>query len=371
MQQSADANPQITVALHGVRLMLSSEREDFLAFARGYLAPLASEDGGTPQVRVEVAWDARGLDGEGDGASAGMEQLGRRLWAGPERLRFAEIWQFPGLSVDVAWQGDTLMVNAVFVWPSRRAKWFAALLPGPRAQLFVGLIYYLVYFPWMWWLERECGWTLLHAAALSVPGGLGAFAPQEGVVLSGLPGSGKSTTTLAFLSRSEWQVVSDNLLFTDGQQVFACVEPIHVDDRARALAGGEEDLKGRLRPTRRRFSHGRQDYEVTPAARCPFTTPRVVGFIHVGRQTAVRRLDAEEGVRRLLANDYLAKEWQAYQESAAAMHQVWPAIGDQERRRASLSALARSSPCYEVTIARGENVSRAVSGVLQAIEADL
>ena len=60
-------------------------------------------------------------------------------------------------------------------------------------------------------------------------------------------------------------------------------------------------------------------------------------------------------------------EWVAYQESAAAMHQVWPTIGDQERRWENLAALTRSVPCYDVTIARNENVQRAMKYVTQAM----
>jgi len=52
------------------------------------------------------------------------------------------------------------------------------------------------------------------------------------------------------------------------------------------------------------------------------------------------------------------------------MHLVWPKVGDQEQRRANLLALTQSVPCYGVTMARGENVSRAVSTVLRTMEAE-
>jgi hypothetical protein len=191
------------------------------------------------------------------------------------------------------------------------------------------------------------------------------------MVFSGLPGCGKSTTTLAFLNQPGWQIVSDNLLFTDGRRVFACVEPIHVDERTRALVGNGDHLRGRVSATGRHFSHGRQDYEVTAAARALSTTPRALGFLHVGPEMAVRRLDADDGARRLLANDHLAKEWLAYQESAAAIHQIWPDVGDLERRRANLWALAHTVPCYDVIMARGENVGHAVSTILLEMEKDI
>lgn len=384
MKQIEDGNTQITATLHGVRLTLHSEQRDFIAFARAYLASLVDkvvepEGEDTSHIHVQLTWDTHLPAWVLRGSADGMEQLGRRLWAGPGRLRFTEIWQLPGLALDVTGRvgsadlatGEMLTVQAAYTWASRRARWLASLLPAARERLFVGLIYYLVYFPWAWWLERERGWTLLHAAAVTTPTGAGSFGPQNGVLFSGLPGCGKSTTTLAFLNQPEWQIVSDNLLFTDGQRAFACVEPIHVDARTRALVGDAGDLSGRVRPTARDFSHGRQDYEVSAAARTLSTTPRAVGFLHVGREMAIRRLDPGDSARRLLANDALAKEWSAYQESAAAVHQVWPTVGDYERRRANLWALAQSMPCYDVAIARDAHVSRAVSTILQTIEADI
>ncbi len=343
---------RLVISLHQTRLTLTTERGDFLTFARSYLGPLLDRSGAEPNIEVALTWDAA-LSDEGP---AGLEQLGRRLWAGPHHLRHTEIWQSPGLQMDVSWQGATLNVQAAYVWPSRRARWFARLMPGARERLFVLLIYYLVYFPCAWRLERESGWTLLHASAIA--------ASKGGLVFSGLPGCGKSSSALAALNAPEWRIVSDNLLFTDGAQVFACPEPIHVDAKTRALAG---DLAGCVRPTGRRFSHRRQDYEIAPEARRQSATPHALGFLHVGQETSVRPIDSATAARRLMANDFLAKEWIAYQESAAAMHQVWPSIGDHERRIENLSALARSVPCYDVAVARDRDVRRAMQTITQAM----
>jgi hypothetical protein len=80
---------------------------------------------------------------------------------------------------------------------------------------------------------------------------------------------------------------------------------------------------------------------VLATARALSTIPRAVGFLHVGRALAIRRLDPGDSARRLLANDPLAKSVGLSGERAA-MHQVWPAVGDYERRRANLWALAQS-----------------------------
>ncbi len=346
---------RLATSLHGVRLELSTGQDDFLTFARAYLDPLLDRTDARPDVTVALEWGAT-LCAKNQ---PGLERLGRRIWAGPQRLRYAEIWQAPGLQIDVSWPDGPdapLAVRAAYAWPTRRSKWFARLMPWARERLFVALIYYLVYFPCAWWLEQRRGWTLMHASALATSGG--------GLILSGLPGCGKSTTALAALNAPEWQIVSDNLLFADGQRVHACPEPVHVDDKTRALVG---DLAGRVRPTGRRFSHRRQDYEITPEARRPSTTPLALGFLHVGRETTVRPIDRLAAARRLMSNDCLAKEWMAYQESAAAMHQVWPSIADHARRWENVAALAQSVPCYDVTIARDGQLQRAMRHITQAM----
>lgn len=343
----------LTVSLHQVRLRLTAGRDDFLTFARAYLDPLVVERGEGRSIDVTLAWDAT-LSIDGD--RSGWEQLGRRLWANAHQVRWAEIWQVPGLQMDARWESDRLIIQGTYTWPTRRAKWWARWRASVRERLFVSLIYYLVYFPCAWWLERERGWTLLHASAIATPEG--------GLIFSGLPGCGKSTTALASLGQSGWKIVSDNLLFTDGRQVFACPEPMHISKETRDLIG---DLDDRVCSTGRMFSHQRRDYALTPQAREQSATPRALGFLHLGRETRVRPVESTAAARRLMANDYLAKEWMAYQESAAAVQQVWPQIGDQEQRRENLIALARSLPCYEVTVARGGDVRRAMETITEGM----
>ncbi len=343
---------ELTVSLHQVGLRLSSGRDDFLAFTRAYLEPLIATEKAAPSIDVTLTWDAQLPTAD----QPRWEQLGRRLWANAHRLRWSEIWQVPGLQMDVRWEDEGLIIKGAYTWPTRRAKWGARWMAPARERLFVSLIYYLVYFPWAWRLERDRGWTLLHASAIATPEG--------NLVLSGLPGCGKSTTALASLGHSTWQVVSDNLLFTDGHRVFACPEPIHVDERTRALIGG---LDGRVRPTDRRFSHRRRDYELAPQARRRSATPRALGFLHLGPETGVHPIDSDVAAHRLMANDYLAKEWMAYQDSAAALHQIWPEVGDQERRRENLIALAHLISCYEVTVARGGDVRQAMETITGAM----
>jgi hypothetical protein len=338
--------------MHQVGLDLTCDHDEFADWTRSYLSLLLDPSEATPDVQVTLEWNADpSAEIKGD-----LAQLGRRIWTGVDRLYLAEIWQVPGLHMDIGWQDGPLNVHAFYNWPKRRAKWLATVVASARQRLYASLVYYLVYFPYVWWLERKRGWTLLHASAIA--------SPQGGLVFSGLPGCGKSTTSLAVLGSPQWRIVSDNLLLVDGNHVFACPEPIRVDAEARSLVG---DLAGRIRSAGRRFSYQREDYEIVPEARQPSALSLAMGFLHVGRETGVEPVGQQPAARRLMANDYLAREWMAYQESAAAMHQVWPDVGDQERRARNLNALSQAGPCYDVTVGRGKPVHQEIERMAQVM----
>ncbi|HIE38397.1 MAG TPA: hypothetical protein EYH30_04655 [Anaerolineales bacterium] len=334
--------------LHGVGLALEAKREDFLAFAHDYLAPLTVEGAGQPLIRVTLHWD-RALP------PADLEPLGRRVWVGENRLRLTEIRQVPGLQLEVGWDRDGMRVRATYRWPTRRARWLTRLTWAARARLYVSLIYYLVYFPWGWWMERERGWSLIHAAALA--------RGEDGIVLSGLPGCGKSTFVWAALALPGWRLLSDNLLFTDGRQVWACPEPLHVDERARELSSS---TPVGVRPAGRSFSHQREDFELAPQRRVGRAYPRGLVFLRRGRRERVEWLEGEVAFRRLWAGDLLAREWMAYQECAAALHHLIPQVGDPLWRWMNLQELTML-PCYEVALGEGGNLAEVARRVLERV----
>ncbi len=337
---------RLNCTLHQVELALETDGAPWLAFAADYLTPLQSAPPASPSIQVTLRWDQLL-------PPATLEPLGRRVWSGDGRLRLTEVRPLPGLQWEVSARDDTMWVEAAYRWPTRRARWLARLSWAARARLYVSLIYYLVYFPCCWWLEWQRGWSLLHAAALASPDG--------GVVLSGLPGCGKSTFVWSALTLPGWQLLSDNLTLAGDGQVWACPEPIHVDHLAQQMAGG---VPPGVRPTGRAFSHHREDFE--PIQRLTAARPRGLAFLRRGATTRLHRLEGETAFRRLWASDLLAQEWLAYQECAAALHHVIPQIGDPERRRANLQELARL-PCYEAVLQQGHVTPATVQQILETV----
>lgn len=341
----------LNCALHEVGLRLETEGKEFLSFARQYLRPLQARDGIHPTIEVRLEWGRRLPPTD-------LEPLGRRVWIGDGRLRLSEIRPVPGLELEMEWGQASLQIHAAYRWPTRRARWLARFSWAARARLYVPLLYYLVYFPLGWWMERERGWSLIHAAGLADG--------EEGVVLTGLPGCGKSTFVWAALTLPGWRVLSDNLLFTDGHLVWACPEPLHVDRQAQELSGGSPEG---VRSAGRTFSHHREDFEPEPHRQAEITRPRKLIFLQRGREGRIRRLEESDALCWLWVGDLHAQEWLAYQECATAVHHLIPEVGNPLWRWVNLQGLA-TLPSYEVTLGKGDDLVEAVRQALERTERD-
>ncbi|MCR4407755.1 MAG: hypothetical protein NUW24_12685 [Anaerolineae bacterium] len=332
-------NESLALRLHGVGLELRSENPRFLSYARHYLRDLVVPAVNQAHVKVHLGW-GRPI------APATAERLGRRLLLDGPRIVQGEVLALPGLQLGAALTSDGLIIEAGYRFPSYRSR-LGYILQGRagEARLFVTLIYFLVYFPLFWYLERERGWYLLHAAAVAHPRG--------GILLAGLPGVGKSTFTLALLADPTARLVSDNLVFYDGEQVYAFPEPIHLDRRSRALL---PELGERLGAAGQAFSHGRYDYQLAPADRADATHPRVIGILRLAPQTEIRAMSREVCLERLLAYDRLAKEVDEYNKQAAIFGLLSPRAAESRRRLETLERLLTRVDCYEIAVPSGVNL---------------
>jgi hypothetical protein len=333
---------QLKLSLHGVGLELQSDNSRFLRYARHYLRDLVAPTVEQAHVKVHLTWGQPIVPTIDDR----WERLGRRLLLNEKHIVQTEVLALPGLQLSVALTDEGLAVNAGYRFPSPHSR-LGYILQGQagEARLFITLIYFLVYFPLFWYLERDRGWYLLHAAAVAHPNG--------GAVLAGLPGVGKSTFTLALLADPAVQLLSDNLVFHDGEQVYAFPAPIHLDQRSHALL---PDLGERLGPAGQAFSHGRYDYKLTSAARADATRPRLVGILRLAPQTEVRPLSREVCLERLLAYDQLAKEVDEYSKQAAVFSALSPRVGESHRRLEALVRLLTKADCYEIAVQPGVNL---------------
>ena len=345
----------LEIALHGVRLALVTDYRPLLAFGREYLGPLLVTHRAEPEVTVSFRFDADPLPPAT--SATGLRRAGRRLWLDDGRVYQPELLGFPGLALLTRRRGNRWTVRATYRPPSRLARWHHRLR-GPDPRLVATLLYYLAYFPLLAYLEAHRGWTPLHAAGVALPEG--------GLLIAGLPGCGKTTLALAFAARPGARLLSDNLVLTDGRQLYACPEPIHLDDGLRPLL---PDLADLLVAEERTVTHGRRDYRPRPHRQAAATPPRWLLFPLFADEVRLAPLSPEAALDRLLTIGEQTKELAAY----TAQRAVWGLLDDAPgwagRVRERLTDLVERLACYELHLPPGRPLPPLTAEVLTALTA--
>jgi len=342
-------SPTLSLTLHGTWLTIESDQEAFLEYAAQHLAGWLASPTDRPDVRVRLHWNkdlmpALTHDGR-------YYRLGRRLLLSDNEIIQPEMLALPGLQLHSRLSAEGLAIDAAFIAPSRRLK-LGLGGHADRERIYATLIYYLVYFPLLWHIERSRRWFPLHASAVAWP--------QGALILSGLGGVGKSTLTLAFLDDPAAHLLSENLILHDETWVYAFPEPIHLDARSRELLS---HLNGRLQLTGQVYSHGRQSYQVPASARVQSAKPRLFCLLRQGKELSLRPVPTAEAVEIVLSSDTLAKEVNEYAQQAAALNLLSPQAGQLERRVKALQKLLQGVTCYELTVRPGDPLERATAAV--------
>jgi hypothetical protein len=137
-----------------------------------------------------------------------LNVIGKRMLGNDHELIWLNTLRLPGLQLRFSREGDLLHFDVAYRYHSQKIE----TTPDYEYTKYFSLMSYLVYYPLMWYLENFRGWTILHASALASANG--------GIIIGGLGGVGKTTTCVALLQRPGISLVSENLIFTDGDFVY-------------------------------------------------------------------------------------------------------------------------------------------------------
>jgi hypothetical protein len=330
----------LDLTLHNTTLQLFSNNPSFNKYAASYLADLRSSIPASPaDIEARLHWNK--LPPERDKNKPEFH-YGRRLYRQGNTLYFPELSELPGFQLVVTWNKEGLLVDGYYRSPSRLLR-AAGRLSLYLPRVYAVLIYYLVYFPLARLLYQNRGWHILHAGAVA--------RHDRAVILAGLPGSGKSTFSIALLADPEVKLLSDNLLLFNAEGVYAFPEPLHLDPyAAKSLNNGHKE---RLIDTGRVFSHGRRDYRFGEDARMAAACPGSLVFLGIAGETKRISLNPGEAIERLLNYDRMAREVDAYEQFAAALDLIAPArpvlaAPRVENRLSALRALVSNLDCSEL-----------------------
>ena len=353
--------------LHGLSVSIQAADADLADFIKAHFdaARGASADADL-SIKAIWRWGGREPAEPAGGNGARVEKLGRGLTlsrgAGQRGDQLSALWtkvpDFPELTLGFELEGDAslrLRVEARCVYEPRGVGRRIGYLRQERVdrkrnRLFFKLMYFMIYYPMAWQLERTRGWGLLHASAVTMPSG-------RAVLLSGMGGVGKSTLGLSLLSHPGVKLLSDNLIFHDEERIYSCPEPVRLD--AASVAGmteaGLEPQRTKLPPT----AHPKPTYGVGAGRLAAAGPPGAVFFLRFAPKPGVTPIDAGRAASMLIAGNDLAREIKDYRPSSALLSNLAAERGHPEpARRARLEQLLEPVRCAIFRIGEGEKIAQ-------------
>lgn len=363
--------------LHGLPVVIRSEDPDLLAFVKAHFEA-GSGRISNADLSIDAAWrwGTRPAEPAGSGSAEPGDRAGRGIAIRPAvraggglRAVWSRIPDFPELELAYelsAGPSPRLGVEAVCSYAprglGRKLEYLrAARADRKRNRLFFKMMYYMVYYPMSWHLERTRGWGLLHGSAVAFPTG-------RAVLLAGMGGVGKSTLALSLLSHPGARMVSDNLLYHDEERIYACPEPVRLD--AQALAGMAE---GGIEPERSDLpatAHPKPTYRVGASRTVDAAGPSAVFFLRFSSRSGVEPLPADRAAEMLAAGDALAREIKDYRPCAALLTMLAAEQGTpQAAPRASLAKLLKNARCAIFKIGEGEPIAETADRLTECVEA--
>jgi len=335
----------VSVRLAGMDAVLECADAAFVHFAEHHLAPLRTASAAAPSVRALLRWH-EGAPPDRLAARptlAAMDRVDRDLYRADGELAWFRIDECPDLQLRLAWDRTCLRLEGDYYHrlskTPRRDQMNRLLyrrrLPQLRRRRFTTLLYYLLYYPTFWLVERQ-GWHPIHAGAVELPNGI--------AVLAGPSGVGKSTTVTGLATTAGARLLSDTFLLHRGVDLRAVPEPLLLDERSRAWLGADARL---LQHVRHRYGLGREGYHL-PADRLSAGGPaRVLLFPHRAKTQYLRPLATDHARGRLRAGDLIVNDLRRYWAFAAVLELLDP-TPLVAQREASLAELVANVPVYEI-----------------------
>jgi hypothetical protein len=353
------ANTHLGVRMHRAMLRLESNHLPLMAYAAEHLQGLAETRMANPNLVVKCFWSQGEWDKEANpfgSAEDTLNVIGKRMLGSKNELIWLDTLRLKGLQLRFRREARRFVFDVAYRFHPKKEK--IENLPEYEYKKFFSLMSYLVYYPLIWHLETFRGWTILHASALATARG--------GIIIGGLGGVGKTTTCVALMQRPGISLISENIIFTDGELIYPCYEPIRLDEGSLAMLG--ENPHGLSRMA---FPEGLKEkwlFHLKKKALPEKVQPVWMFLPQFSSRHYVKPLPSEAVAEKILAMNRLTRELDDYGWYAAALDMHWPKAGQASNRINALHRLAQQVRCYELGIDRSAGVEAVVEDILKTIQ---
>lgn len=356
----------VEMELAGVRAQLASSCRELVEYAARHLAPLTPDPSGEGKPRVEATlrWHEGPPPRSRTAAYpylAGAQRIDRDLYVLGNRMSWFRVDDLRGLHLQFEWDGQRLRIEGdYYYWVSDNRYWerikrvlFRHRIPALRQRRFTTLLYYLLYYPTFWYVERFQGFHPIHAAGAEVDGAV--------LVLAGASGVGKSTLAAALAASPGGRLLSDTFLLQRATAVLPVREPILLDERSLHWLGPARRL---LQPIQWRYVLNRAGFHWPQEQLSRGGRVAVVLFPCRAEQEYARRLSATEAQGRISAGNVIVNDMRRYLAYAAILEMFGPTPLAHAREN-ELAALTSAAPCYEVGIGNARTREEVVARLLR------
>jgi hypothetical protein len=157
-------------------------------------------------------------------------------------------------------------------------------------------------------------------------------------------------------------LITENLLFWDGTNIFPVPEPIRLTEESLALVGADAASLQAVH-FRGGLKH-KSLFQFPMQPSLPIVRPVVLFLPQFSSRGFVRRIAPGEAYELLAASNRLTLEVNDYYWYTAALDLLWPQSGNAQRQLDVLKCLTATTPCYSLGIDRSAGVGPVVERVL-------
>jgi len=347
---------RIGVRMHGVTLNLECPHAPLLEHTAALLGAHAGEPWPRPDLEVTGRWltpasleESRRPVFELDG----LDAFGKRMHLDDEQLVWTDTYRDKNLQLRFRRGGRVPAFDVAYQYLPSKKK-LAKYADYERKKYF-DLLRYLVFFPIAWQLRRTRGWEMIHASAVSDG--------ERAVLIAGPGGAGKTTTSVALVARAGMQLLSENLVFCDGELAFPVCEPIRLTPESLGLLGESADA---LRPFESPVGLKTKAMFVPPVEPdAPGVRPAVLFLARFTSEGFARETPPSVACELIKATNVLTLELNDFMWYSAALDLLWP--GETADAGDRVEALTRNTPCYSLGIDRTAGVGSVVDRVLACL----
>ncbi len=344
------------VNIHGVRINVTSNNPKLVAYAGEHMGGLTTEPTIKPDIEVHCEWSVGDWEPEANPFETNGQThiYGKRMLGQNNDLIWLNTLRMKGLKLRFQREGSVLKFHVDYCYHPKKEREGLDY----EYKRYFSLMSYMIYYPLFWYLENFRGWTLMHASALETEHG--------GVMIGGLGGIGKTTTCIALIQHANAKLISENIIFTDGQKLYPCYEPIRLNpDSIEMLSENFQGLR------KMNYPEGLKDksmYHINTES-LPTSVPAKALFMPSFSPTRyVKPYDTKKCAEKMAAANRLTREIDDYYWYASALEMLWPKEGQSALRGAVMHKLAETAACYELGIDRNAGVEAVVEDIMNSIK---